>query len=653
MKTAHFGLWKSHLDPETVLDKAVRPEYPFRHEVRLFWLQTLSGKQGRTALMAQSQAGRTEVITPDGFDIRTRVNEYGGRCFCIAGDRIVFNNFDDGCLYVQKMEAGATPSRLAAWGEGPIPGFADLETSPDGRWIVAVMETPNPAGENSCRIVAIRLEQESGAGEAGRPIVPLVSGADFYAGPAISPDGGRLAWIEWSHPHMPWDRARLMRADIRAGDPVSIENPAAVVDREGWSVCQSGFLHDGELIFVSDNPECDFWNFYRFTASGEVSRISDEKGEFGEAHWVFGQRRWCELEAGTVAAVLTERDGDRIVRLDTKTGTCRSLSDRLAGYSHLGPDDSGALICVAHHEDRIPEIVRIAGSSGAERDSGWPAPAIRKDAPSPEFVEYSTTRGEVAYGYFYRPHHPGYRGHDGTRPPLVVMVHGGPTGRSSREYAGIRHYFCSLGFALLDINHRGSTGFGRTFRQSLLGNWGIDDCDDIVAGIRHVIDEDRVDADLVFIRGGSAGGYAVLRALTRCSELFCAGASYYGIGNLITLSEITHRFESRYTDRLLGETFDRNRATSPESRFTMRSPVFEMDRLDCPLILFQGSDDRVVPPEVSREVVELLRKKDIRHAYHEYPGEGHGFRQKATRIDALTRETDFFVDIIRERRGVG
>jgi len=684
-KAADFGLWESHLDTGTLFDSGETPNYPFMHGGKLYWLQALSGEeQGKTVLCrsgneeGEHETG-SEIVTPLYFDvsrnfnIRTRVNEYGGKCFCVIDDYVVFNNFTDGCLYAQKirhddfletdrhlvdghaysskLEGYDFPVKLAAWGDQRIPGFADLSISADGQWIVAVMEVPIDQQENSCQIVRIPWKINAAGEPELQQVETLVSGTDFYAGPVISPDGLRLAWIEWSHPHMPWDQTRLMCADIDLNGSQSIRNQTAVIDREEWAVCQIGFLRNGDLVFISDNPECDCWNFYGYSSAGELRRISDESGEFGEAHWQFGQSRWQEISDGVIAAILTERDGDRIIELNATTGESGPMTAQFAAFSQMSMGDDGILLCVVHHEKKKSSIVRVGHGGLEEINSELEDRSEFDHAPVPELVEFATSKGEVAYGLFFEPLNPNYQGIDLQRPPLIVMIHGGPTGRSSRAYKDIRHYYCSLGFALLDVNHRGSTGFGRSYRQSLVGNWGVDDCEDIAAGVLYLIEKRKIDPELVFIRGGSAGGYAVQRALTQHGDLFCAGASYYGIGNLITLSEITHRFESRYTDRLIGEEFEPDRARNPDSRYRQRSPIFEMDKLNCPLILFQGSDDRVVPPELSHEVVAILKRKGIHHAYHEYPGEGHGFRNKTTKITALDRETGFFASIIREKRG--
>ena len=589
---APYGSWESHLDIEAAVDRASHPQYPFECAGSLFWLQSLRERDGRTSVMVRADDGAAQPVTPSEFDLRTRVNEYGGKCFCITGDRIIFNNYADGVLYCQQLQAGSPPGVFARREAGKSIGFADLAVSGCGNWILAVSESRQESGESSLGIVAIPYDAAAPGADRSRDMVCLVSGADFYAAPVLSPDGSVLAWMEWSLPDMPWDRTRLMSSAVcHERGSLSLRHETVVVDSPDTAVCQPGFLPDGTLIFASDGPACNFWNLFACRGR-ETWQVTSEQAEFGEAHWTFGQNRWTASSDSRIIAIRTQRDRDCIVEVDVTTGRCSELSEDFASCSHLSADERGDVLFVAHRDDRPAEIVRLRLSGRRHvLDVLVRSPGAQVYS-KPEFLEFPTGNGELAYGYLYRPCNPGYLGLEGTLPPLVVMVHGGPTSRATREYAGIRQYFCSLGFAVLDVNHRGSTGFGRAYRQSLLGNWGEYDCEDIRSGIRHVLRKGLADSRHVFIRGGSAGGYAVLRALTRYSALFCAGASYYGIGNLITLSEITHRFESRYTDQLIGERFDPEASRRPDSLFVRRSPVFDLDRIECPLILFQGGQDR-------------------------------------------------------------
>ena len=659
-RVARYGLWQSDLDMTEVMDRGATPMYPFRWAGKLYWLQSLSERGGKLAMMCKSPGKQPRCITPEQYNIRSKVHEYGGCCFCRAGDFLVFNNFEDGSIYLQNLrdEQQITLIYDGSCSDGCV-GFADLEATPEGEWIVAVMESSMDSQTNLNTIVAIPLQHYD---HNSMELVILAEGADFYACPTLSIDAGQIAWMEWDLPYMPWDRTRLVCADLIQHDrAITASNKRLVVDQAQCSVCQPGFLSDGRLLYVSDSKHMDFWNFYQFHQGNSVL-LTELQREFGEPHWVFGQKRWQQVDQEKILAVASCADGDQLTKIDLSNGLVEVVHQEFAGYSQLSRN-SNELLFSASFTDKEPEIATMdvnshevtllypaTGSTTGNIGDGVEHAANRQDAVQasiPKHIEYPTSQGETAYGYFYQPCNMKFEPTANALPPLMVMIHGGPTGRASMAYDGLKQYFCSLGFAVLDINHRGSSGYGRQFRQSLLGNWGEHDAKDIAAAVEYVIDKGWVQPDGIFIRGSSAGGYAVLRALTRYPDLFAGGACYYGIGNLITLSEITHKFESKYTDQLVGETFHAIRSRKPTSEFVKRSPVFDFDKLSSPLILFQGENDKVVPPSVSREVVELLKRKNIKYRYTEYPGEGHGFRKTETRVDALSREVEFFSQIIQ------
>ena len=663
-----YGLWRSPLKLSELLSLPSAPMYPFRHRGLLHWLEALSQEDGRVALMRQRRSGERQCLTPAAFNIRTRVHEYGGRCFCVLGDQFIFNNLGDGRIYRQDLSADTPASPpptpvTAAPAAGHSACFADLVplSRSGASAVVAVMESGENGNGERDALVLVDLASEASRRGAARPEV-LVEGGDFYACPVVSPEQTELAWLEWDKPFMPWDQSRLVTAELPAlgdgggggGAGRALRNRRVLVDCAEQSVCQIGFLDDQSLLFVSDGNGADFWNFFRYK-EGEIQQVTNDSCEYGEVHWVFGQRRWQPIAANKIAAVASAHDGDRLVEITLDSGSVSAarapLAEAVAVCADLQANaPERELLWVARYADRGAEIRSLDLQSGADRPAGGqalttvPAPA---ECSRPQPIAYPTRDGQQAYAYFYAPSNRRYRAPPGSMPPLLVVVHGGPTARATPEWHPLKQFFASLGYAILDINHRGSTGYGRAYRQSLLGQWGEIDATDIADGVAHLVAEKRVDPALVFIRGGSAGGYAVLRALTRFPQLFSGGACYYGIGNLITLAKITHKFEASYTDRLVGETFHPDTSADPASRFVQRSPVFQMERLACPLILFQGMDDKVVPPAVSREVADLLADKGIRHEYIEYKNEGHGFRRLQTRVDSLEKETAFFSMVIR------
>lgn len=697
-----YGLWRSPMKLTELFAEPPLPMYPFRYQGQLHWLETLP--QGRTALMRQSRDARQPrgrlCLTPSDFNIRTAVHEYGGRCFCLFGTQIIFNNFSDGQLYRQQLVRDSSPVALTArlsQSQQASSSFADLLPLAQRNAVLAVMETKHSNGEQHNRLVAVKVADEAARGsasvsstEASVTPITLLEGSDFYACPVVSPDQSELAWLEWDNPYMPWDQSRLVKAELTGcADTLAIRNRQVVVDEIDQAVCQIGFLADNSLLFISDGGASyhhsgdqdnrtthttnGFWNFFR-AQDHTITQVTDDRCEYGEAHWVFGQRRWQPVSANKIIAVASRNEGDQLVEITlstkkpsaTKTPpaplvTSIQLPENFAVCADLCTNATEAnvekpeLLLVARYAERRAEIrtleLPVDDFSRATTCLAY-APTTQAKARAgshPQPITYPTTDGQHAYAYFYSPCSCKYRAPAHSKPPLLVVVHGGPTSRASMEMNPLKQFFTSLGYAVLDINHRGSTGYGRAYRQSLLGQWGEIDTLDIADGVRYVVKKGWVNPHLVFIRGGSAGGYAVLCALTRFPQMFSGGACYYGIGNLITLANVTHKFEGHYTDRLLGETFTDDSANNPTSRFVQRSPIFHLQRLDCPLIIFQGQDDKVVPPAVSRELAERLAKKGIPHEYIEYQNEGHGFRILANRIDSISRETAFFATIIRTK----
>ena len=642
---APYGSWKSPRGLESVFDDGFEPSYPFVAGGQLHWLEPLSEGNGRVAVMMETQSGERQCITPADYNIRTRVHEYGGKCFCLHRDSIVFNNYQDGRLYIQRLNADSSPRPLPAAVVPGCRGFADLVVSRDGNWVIGVIELEADEGdrENINRIVAVSL---SDAGGSQPGFAALAEGADFYASPVLSNDGEQIAWLEWSHPNMPWDQTRLVRASLRMDrNRIVAAEKQTVVDEPGRSVCQPGFTSRGYLLFVSDDETTDRWNFHKYDG-GRIVRLTDSQSEFGEPHWIFGQSRWRQSGDNLIYAVGSNHSGDRIFRIHLESGHLTPIDREFSACRQLFGDASGAIWFIGCFSDRQPQILRLEPRSN-RIEPGLPGSTDeREGASAPQPISFSDRNENPVHGYFYPPCNPGYVAPDGALPPLMVVTHGGPTGRTTPEYSSIKQYFCSVGFALLDVNYRGSSGYGRAYRQQLAGQWGVLDVDDIISGIDYVAGQGWIDPGRVFIRGSSAGGFVVLSALTRYPERFAGGSCYYGIGNLITLSEITHKFESKYTDNLVGEKFDAVSARQPDSRYVTRSPLFRLDSLNCPLILFQGEEDKIVPPQVAREVVNSLEEKGLEYEYTEYPGEGHGFRLKQTRLDALSGEIDFFVRIL-------
>ncbi len=646
---APYGTWKSPIDLQTLFERPSPPLYPRYYHGAFYWLEARSKEAGRHVLLRRDSDGVEHCLTPRSFNIRTRAHEYGGQCFAFAGEDVYFSNFEDQRIYVQSLTSGAPPRPITPshYADGARGLYADFVVSDDASHLVFVFEKEYDDRENVNTIAAIALSELGPETTDVEPVI-LAAGADFYANPVVAENPRRLAWMQWDHPNMPWDSAEAVVAEFHG---LALGVPTVVAGGDGRAVCQLSYAPDGLLYFAMDGDDgsdvTGFWNLHAYDSAG-VRRITSDAAEYGAAHWIFGERRavWCG--PSRVAAVRTVAARDELVDVDVHTGTATARCEGYTQFARLAPGaHPGTVLAIVASPTQTPALVQIG-----ERDDPprvlWQDETLldQKDMSLAEAICYPTRDGQHAHAFFYAPENSAYTAPPESKPPLMVMVHGGPTSRSSAVLALDRQFWTTCGFAVLDVNHRGSTGYGRAYRQALRGQWGNLDVDDVADGVRFLIREGRVDGSRICIRGKSAGGYAVLRALTCYPELFAAGASYYGIGNLVTLTETTHKFEAHYLDGLLGEAYATGVARAPTSAYYQRSPVHFLDALRSPMILFQGLDDRVVPPAVSREVVEALQTRQIPHEYVEYPDEGHGFRRSVNRIDALRRESAFYARVL-------
>lgn len=658
---APYGTWKTPIELEQLFQRPSVPMYPQSHQGHIYWIEARAAEAGRLVLVRCEEDGRAVTLTPQGFNIRTRVHEYGGRCHCLVDDHVYFSNFADQRLYVQALEPSAVPRPLTppSNADGSVGNYADLTATSDGKLLVFVYEQAYAERENVNSIACISLA-EGGRDVGLREPTILAAGEDFYANPVICADARTLAWVQWRHPHMPWDETELAVATTEwdEAERVSLGDVAVVAGGAGCSVCQLQYGHDGTLFFAMDrgdteDPADSFWNLYTY-GDETVRRLTSDLAEYGAPHWIFGDTRHTEIDPHRLLAVRTRMGDDELVYVDRLDGRVAPVESDYVGFAQVhavkSPSDgvhSTEALVIAASATAPAALVRLNIESGDFETVKSHSSILNSDDVSRgQPLHYPTRDGSGAHAYFYRPASSSFAAPSHAKPPLVVFVHGGPTSRTDRTFAEVKQYWTTMGYAVLDVNYRGSSGYGRHYRQALLEGWGEIDVADIADGVQYLIAHGEVDPAQICIRGGSAGGYAVLCALTRFPDLFGAGASYYGIGNLVTLALTTHKFEARYLDGLIGESYDKDRSCEPDSAYYLRSPINFMDRLRSPTILFQGTDDQVVPPRLSRDVVETLELRGVVHEYHEYPGEGHGFRRMDTRVDALQRETAFYARVL-------
>jgi dipeptidyl aminopeptidase/acylaminoacyl peptidase len=599
MPARPYGTWPAPLDAATVAGAGRKPGVVRISGGRLRWSESRPSEGGRVVVV---EPGPTDV-TPAGTNARTRVHEYGGGAWWPHGDTVYYSDFADGRLY--RLDAGGTPAPIT-----PEPGrphalrYADGCVTPDGETIVCVRER-HDGGAVENELVALPAD---GSAE---PRV-IASGHDFYAAPRVSPDGSRLAWLTWDHPQMPWDGTELWVASLEGADP------ALVAGGPDESVVDPQWSPDGRLHFLSDRT--GWWNLYR---EGEALTTL-ENGEIGGPAWVFGQTYYAFLDDGRIACAVTRAAVDAIELLDPEDGSLEPLGLDWTRCGSLTAGD-GLLAFVAASPTELPTVVTFDPATGREE-------RIRRSLDleldpatlsTPQAIQFPTRDGAVAHAFYYPPASADSEGPADERPPLRVICHGGPTAHTEPVLDLETQYFTQRGIGVVDVNYRGSTGYGRAYRRLLNGRWGEIDWQDCVDAARFLAEQGEADPDRTWVEGGSAGGYVVLCALTFEPASFAAGVSLFGVSDAESLALDTHKFESRYLDSMIGPYPAR------ADLYRERSPIHFFDRLERPLLLLQGLDDEVVPPAQAESMVEVLERKGIPYAYIAFEGEGHGFRKEA------------------------
>ncbi|WP_338431608.1 S9 family peptidase [Synechococcus elongatus] len=623
MITAAYGSWRSPISADLIVQGSVGLSGVALSGGDRYWLESRPTERGRTTLIRQSVAGHVEELTPAPWNVRTRAHEYGGGAYCIDQGVVYFSHDKDQRLY--RLIPGQDPQPLTP--ELPLK-FADgLIDRQRHRWI-GVREDHRPEGEAIDAIVGIPLTGETSEGQV------LAIGADFYASPRLSADGQRLAWLTWSHPNMPWDGTELWVAEFQSDGLLT--TPQKVAGGNSESVFQPEWLPDGRLGFVSDRS--GWWNLYCW--DGQTTQaIAPTEAEFGLPQWVFGMRTWAPIDRDRWLAASTKAGHWSLSLVDLATGSLKPFDLPFTDISGLVVEGDRALFTGAG-PDRPGAVVELQISSGE-----W---QVLKSSSSldldprylsiPQSIAFPSANGRVAYGHFYPPSNPDYQAPADEKPPLLVKSHGGPTAQTRSSLSLGIQYWTSRGIAILDVDYGGSTGYGRPYRDALQGQWGIVDVEDCAAGAQWLAEQGLVDGDRLCIDGGSAGGYTTLCALT-FTDVFKAGASRYGIGDLKALAEDTHKFESRYLDGLIGPW------PAAADLYRERSPIHYVDQLNCPVIFFQGLEDKVVPPAQAETMVAALKAKGLPVAYVPFPEEQHGFRQAANIKRSLEGELYFYSQI--------
>ena len=621
--TAPYGSWSSPITSDLISSGAVRLGSVALVGDELYALESRPTEGGRYVVVRRRADGTAEDATPADYNVRTRVHEYGGGSYLALDRTLYFSSFADQRLY--RHDRGAAPVAITPEPEVPAGArYADPQVTPDRRTIICIRERHTRSGEVINELVALPAD-----GSAAPRII--AGGHDFYAYPRISPDGAALVWTQWDHPSMPWDSVELWRAELAPGGAVSA--PRKVAGGPGESIFQPAWSPRGELHFSSDRT--GWWNLYRVDGERHVA-LAPMAAEFGAPQWGLDTARYGFLADGSIACVYTEHGIDHLGVIAPGAGAVREVATPFTAFTSIAAGPGGVAV-IAGGPTTVASIARIALPGGevaivqrsidAALDPGYLSPARP--------IEFPTTGDRTAHALYYPPVNREFAPPPGELPPLLVISHGGPTAAASGALNPGYQFWTSRGFAVVDVNYGGSTGYGRAYRERLDGTWGVTDVDDCVHAALYLADRGLADRARLAIRGGSAGGYTTLAALT-FRDVFAAGASYYGVADLEGLARDTHKFEARYLDGLIGPY--------PEARevYRARSPVHHTDRLRTPMIIFQGLEDKVVPPSQAEAMVAALERKAVPHAYVPFEHEQHGFRRAENIKRSLDAELYFY-----------
>jgi dipeptidyl aminopeptidase/acylaminoacyl peptidase len=617
-----YGSWESNITADLIIAESLDLSEISTCGEDVYWLENRPAEQGRGAVVQKPINGKERDVIPVGFSARNSVHEYGGGVYTVNSLGFYFANWEDQRIYSTNKDG--SPSALT-----PPPDkhkslrYGDLTI--EKTWLCCVRERHNTPEESTNDLISISTDMPSCTRI-------LASGQDFYSSPRFSHDGQKICWLSWNHPNMPWDGSELWVADFNGDGTIS--NLVRVAGSLTESIVQPGWAPDGDLFFFTDVS--GYWNLAVW--DGSVTRpFLTEPVDHAEAPWQFGYSSYTFLSDGLLVLGVSSPAEPGLLRcFDVNGQELTSINSNYSRIRYLKAMGQ-QVIYLGSSPTRLPEIVAVNVRNGKELILKKSS-SLQIDSESisvPRAIEFSTTDNGCAHAFYYNPYNPVIEENKNEKPPLIVMTHGGPTGAAGAELNLKVQFWTSRGFAVVDVNYRGSTGYGRVYRDALKGMWGIYDMADCVAAADYLVANGLADPDRLIIRGSSAGGYTVINALTFFDH-FAAGATYYGIADLEALVHDTHKFESRYMDSLIGPYPDAKQA------YHDRSAIHFTDRLTTPMIIFQGLEDAIVPPSQSEKISKALREKRLPFAYMAFEGEGHGFRQARNVKRSLEAELYFY-----------
>ncbi len=618
-----YGSWESPITADLIVGDTVRLGQVVLDGDDTYWIEMRPSEGGRNVIVKRSPHGDLTDLTPASFNARTRAHEYGGGAFTVKQGTVYFSNDEDQRIYSQTSKTAPrplTPEKNYR--------YADAVVDVHRNRIICVREDHSDSNQEAVNsLISINLTD-------GDDYTQIAGGNDFYSSPCLSSDGKKLAWLTWNHPNMPWDGTELWVAEIAEDGTLTKQQKVAGSGSE--SIFQPQWSPEGVLHFVSDKT--GWWNLYR-RGNGSIEHLLEKEAEFGLPQWIFGMSTYAFDDCNRLVCTFFEKGIWELALLDTNT---RQFDPIDLPFTHFDcVRASGGRAVFIAGSPIMPNAVVNLDLKTRDFEVLYKSANVALDSTyfsRPDTIEFPTEQGRTAHAYFYPPQNRDYEPPEDELPPLIVKSHGGPTGSTSTALELRTQFWTSRGCAVLDVNYGGSTGYGREYRQRLDDNWGVIDVDDCVNAAKYLTDKKLVDPERTVIAGGSAGGYTTLSALT-FRDFFKAGASYYGVSDLEALAKDTHKFESRYLDKLIG--------SHPEMKelYVARSPIHHTDKLSCPLILFQGLEDKVVPPNQSEMMVEAVRRKGLPVAYIAFEGEQHGFRKAENVKRTLEAELYFYSKI--------
>ncbi|MCF6194391.1 MAG: prolyl oligopeptidase family serine peptidase [Kangiellaceae bacterium] len=660
IETKPYGSWTSSLTAEKLADKGIRYGHMCVDGDDVYWLESRAKEKGRNVLVKCNSNGGISEPLPISYSVRSKVHEYGSGDFLVKEGILYFSNYKDQCIYrFALLNTTIEPQKLTEENSNGEDRYADYCLSTNKKYLVCVRER-HQDGRVDNELVCINLSVTEGDRRKGADSLRVIrSGFDFYTFPRFNPQSDRLCCTCWNQPDMPWDAAELWVADFQEGGNIDAayritgghtrangstqdidlpQRDEQYCEKNYCAIYQPSWDDKSVLHYVSD---ASGWTNLYSHHDGLLNALTPIDKEFGIPQWSLASSTYAIGKNNKIYAVYIEKGEQFLCQIDTETGKIETL---VLPFNEFGEH-------LLLSEDKL--YFRAAGASVNEAiyryETGSNTLKILSkpnDFPLPEeelsiaqSIEFISAEKRKSYAFYYQPHNIKYQPTDNTNPPLIVMSHGGPTGMTSSSLNAAIQFWTHRGFAVVDVNYGGSTGYGNKYRNSLKGNWGVVDAEDCIAAAQYLVNEGKADKNSLLIRGGSAGGYTTLCALT-FHDVFTAGCSRYGVADLESLASDSHKFEARYLDSVVGP-YPKEKALYRE-----RSPVHHTEQLSCPILLLQGKDDKVVPPNQAEMMVKVLKEKGIPYAYRLYEGEGHGFRKAETIIDALNSELSFYRQVL-------